>query len=238
MLNLQLCEIDPLFVEEMPLHSSIEEIVEGQGLAGVYENGKLVIKPSTATANELFVGFGLTRLEYPTKELVVEELQAVGTTLTLSYTPVGAATDMALYASDGELIAYAASGADGKFTVSGKTVTLHSDESDELMTAVYKRAITVEEAMRKYRHSVEMASQQAAAITRTVSVVRRGVIATDQIIAADNWGAFTAASQIVSTASGLLTLQSVDGGAVQGKPRLIPSAANPWLAIEFDATQI
>lgn len=236
MLNLEKSKIDPRNVKEFPLHSTIDELIEGQGLAGVWEDGQLVAKPSSATANEIFLGFALTRLSYPTKEVVVEILTPVATALTLSYTPVTPSTDMVLQRVDtGEYIGYAGSGADGKFTISGAAVTLHADESGVQMRAIYKRAITVEEAERKYFKSGDLATREAASVTRSVGVVRRGLIFTDQFIAADSWNGYNAASQIISTASGLLTLASVNGGKVNGKPLAVPTPDSPWLGVEFDA---
>lgn len=236
MLNIEKSKIDPRNVKEFKLHSTIDELVEGQGMAGVWENGEIVAKPSSATQYELFLGFALTRLSYPTKEVVVEILAAVATTLTLSYTPVTPSTDMRVETLGGTAIAYAGSGpGDGQFTISGNVVTLHADESGATLKVTYKRALTIEEAERKYFKSGDLATREAGSVTRSVGIIQRGVVFTDQFIAADAWGAYNNNAQIISTASGLLTLASVNGGKVNGKPVAAPGVDSPWLGVQFDA---
>jgi len=237
MLNIEKSKIDPRNVKEFKLHSTIDELVEGQGLAGVWENGELVAKPSSATQYELFLGFALTRLSYPTKEVVVEIKTAVGTTLTLDYSPVTPSTDMRLERVDtGAQITYHASSAgDGAFIITNNVITLHADESGVALKATYKRALTIEEAERKYYKSGDLATREAGSVTRSVGIIQRGVVFTDQFVAADNWGGYNNNAQIISTASGLLTLASVNGGKVAGKPVAAPGVDSPWLGVQFDA---
>jgi len=237
MLNLQKTSVHLKDIQSFPIYSTIDEIIEGQGLAFVMENNVQTIKPSSATANEFFAGVAMTSLKWPTKILVIETLVAVATTLTLTYTPVTPSTDMRLYnVTESQALTYGSASNDNEYAVSGAVATLHSGDSGDTILAIYKRAVSVSEAELLFGRGPEVALRETASVTRQVDVIRKGRVATDQIIAADNWGATTAATVIKSTASGLLTTQSVNGGTVDGMVMEAPTAESPWLVVEYDAT--
>lgn len=220
---------------ELPLYSGSADIVQGAGLTYEYEDGEYkAMLGDGGSNNDVFCGIALTSHVLPTTEVVVETVQLSGTTGTTTFTPLTPTTAMFVALEAGTALTYNASPNASQFAITGSTITVHSDNSDDLLTVRYKRSLTAAEAERKFGDGTYLGAVQPSLITDSVTALMGGEFYTDQFAAADNWAAFTGASTLKVTASGLFTMASgATGATVRGHPTKIPTAENTMLGLRI-----
>lgn len=159
---------------------------EGVALTVVNDAGVAKVQPSTGSgSSEVFAGVSINYVTPPAILPYAGTLAAVGTTLTLPFTPVSGQVNLYDTTSSTQLAIGSASNA-GEFSVSGNTVTLNAAQSGHTMRVVLAYTPTVQQAMNAYGEGFP-GMQSSIQLQGTIGCVTRGTIATTFFDAAATW---------------------------------------------------
>jgi len=198
---------------------------EGTPLVFGLENGLRVVTPSAGAGTEKFAGFASSQTSaapvLPTDAVRVIDLVANASgVVTLPKAPISGQVSV-VNANTGAPIAVD--------SVTGVSVDLTVAAASVPVRVTFRHLLTVGEAVSRVGHT-QPGGYAGTALGQT-GVDQQGVVYTDRISAAVNWGEATA---VKLAAGGLLTDQSGSGVAIDATVVAIPSADYPFLGLQFN----
>jgi len=232
--------------EERRLAAGTTGVLEGQALVTAYENGELVVKPSSGTANEVFYGVAissvstiksLTKVEVLTTPAVDDDDNPIGggtrKQVTLSNTPSGTLKVYEGSNMSGTEQVYAnATPAANKYNRNvgtnedGKTVTLFKDGTT--YTFVYRYVPTTLEVL-NLQGDAEPGTH-VSDVTETIGVITAGEVYTGEWVTTVAW---SGTSDIHTASSGRFSTASVTGQSSIGIVTKVPDSETGLLGFRF-----
>lgn len=214
--------------QSLPKAANATFAADGQALIGDVVAGVFGVSPSTGAGTDKFVGFlnGQTSAVpfVQTTAVMVEEvtLSAAGQT-TLRKTP-SSGTLSAYNITDGAAIA------GGDITLSGTSFTGAAAHFNDTVRITYTYALSVAEMRAKWG-DVQPGGYVGDTVGM-VSVMKKGVIYTDQIDTAVQW---ENATSVKLAAGGKVTDQTGSGVAIPVQVIAIPTGNLPFLGLSVNA---
>lgn len=214
---------------ERRLASGTTGVREGQALVADYENGELVVKPSNATNNEVFVGVAVSAITQIKSRTKVEVL-TTGTNkkVTLAETP----TASTLRIQEGtthigtSVSSVAGVDAAAKYNIDGKEVSLHKQNT--AYTFYYRYTPTVLQVL-NLQGDVDPGTA-VSDVTETIGVITSGVVFTDEWITTVAW---TGSSKLYTGAGGRFTTTATTGQSGLGIITKVPDTETGLLGFMF-----
>lgn len=198
---------------------------EGRALAIVNDAGVAKVNLSTGTS-DVFAGIAQNHTMSPTSLPYVADITAVGTTLTLPFTPISGQIYL-VNKTEGQVLTAGSASNDNEYSVSGTTVTLHSGESGDVITVQLRYAPTVDQILAFYGEGMPGA-QADTTFQNRVGVITKGRVATTCF----NVGAYTAGALLRIGASGMI----VPSGGTQIANAVvaeIPTTSNHYIVVDL-----
>lgn len=201
------------------LHSTVVSIEEGACAIWVMENGKATLKPTAGATGENFAGICLSQVQNATYGVMVEDVTIPSSspyTVTLAKTAVAPDTDSSGYLLNANgtlgsaLVWDATADASLDYSISGRTLTVHSADAGKKVRIIYRYALTVVEAQYLYGDAYGDAAQ---GMVNGVGLALEGIIYTDKFDASCDWAA---GGTVYTGANGTFTLKT-DGTSLAGK---------------------
>lgn len=215
----------------MSLASTVASIEEGSLVATYIESGKAVIAAADGTSGQVIAGVTRSQILNPTTAPKVEIVTVPSSspyTVTLAKTPIspGATTVSAVRTDTLAKLTYNATDADGRFSISGKTVTFNSAQAGVEVKITYRYTLTLIEAQMLYGMGIGDAAQSV--VNGSEVITHAQVLYTDKYDASSNWENPTA---LYSGAGGVFTMST--SGVLLPKCYVIeaPTAANGLLGV-------
>lgn len=226
MIDLNKCELIATRVAN--LLSTVTGVEEGTPMVHVLENGKSVVKPATGAANEKYAGCALGRPTTPTLAVYVDNLLVPASgayTVTLTKTMSGSDIKVVSVAAGGARTTLAAGSASnaGEYSISNGVITVNSSKASTTLEVTYKYAITLQEAIMKYRFDGFSPINNAANIG-TQGLIMTGRVYTSMFDITKDWHSITGAVP-VTLGAGVYTIGG-SGTTLDMFVEEVPSAAN------------
>lgn len=197
--------------------------ISAEGLAMVFanDNGVANVKPSTSGTSDSFAGFSSSHTMVPSSAIYIGDVTADDTTLTLPYTPISG--QLQLYDGAQALAVGNPGTTANQYSISGATVTLHSGQTDAVISVRLRYSLTVEQAVMLYGEGMP-GDLAAADIYDRVGAITKGVVYTDQY---DVTGVFVAGAAVKSGANGQVVPAAGTGTTIPNcYVAEVPTAAN------------
>lgn len=213
----------------------VELTVEGCALvAAVGANGELAVKPSTGAAGERFLGLNINQTQHPDflPHLESREAGLNSTTLVLSK---AVADSGSLYlvatATDGSKVVLGAgdpatTAATYSIAGDGKTITLHTAQKDQAISAAYRYTPTVLEV--NALQGEQSAGRTASALLGETTAIVEGEVATTEFDTSVAWAADV---KVKLGANGLLTVGGSGTELTNVFVKEVPSEGRPFLTV-------
>lgn len=212
--------------------STVTQIEEGVPLVYVMESGKQKVQPATGTSDGAFAGIAVGRHVRPTVGVMVEALvvPASGTyAVTLARTPRGAAADRGVFNAAGDALVSGTIDGVTKYTLSGKTLTVHSGLAGTTIKVQYTYDLTATEAMLIF--GGDLASGMDFGSLPYIGGVNTGVVYVSNYNPAINWAEVDSDTPI-TLGAGMFTT----GGSNTATDAVVesaPTSGDPFLGIRL-----
>lgn len=215
---------------EIPVTAGYSVAAEGVCLMQAFEAGEETVRPCTAEASKVFVGFSYAETMSPLTKSLVEQITAPAAspfTLTLKNTPITGQLSVldtndgtALTAGDPSTIATA-------YSISGNVITVNTARASHVFQITYRYSPSVADL--QFNDYLSINSFQATDFIGSIGVIVQGEVYTDLFDASVNWAA---APTVKMEAGGLVG--SGSGVAIpNAKVCHVPTIENPFLGIRF-----
>lgn len=199
------------------------------------ENGEAAVKPSTGAGGERFIGVNIDQTRDPdflpmlqafdanrnSTTLVLGEVVADNGSLLLVATAADGVTKVTLAAGDPATTA-------AKYSIAGdgKTITLHTAQKDQAISAAYRYAPTVVQAAAL--QGEQSAGRPASALLGVTTVLTEGEFATSEFDTAVAWDP---TSIVKLGANGLFTTAGTGTVLANAVVKQAPSTVYPFLKL-------
>lgn len=202
---------------------------EGVALVAVMEQGKMKVRPSTGVANEVFVGFSLSRNSQSlrlTEELEVKVPATAPYTVTLPHAPVDGQIAVAGLTPTADP---ADAPAAGEFANVDKVVTFNAAKAGQVVRVSLAFTPTFQESIAASGND-PIGGLPSTALG-VIGVIKEGDVYTDQYDVTAEWKADGAPQDVFLGANGLVTTKS--GGTKLGSVTIlnVPSVGSGFLGL-------
>jgi len=207
---------------------------EGMALMQALEAGEETVRPSAGTAPDIFVGFSWAHNIVPS---IVSRVDAItvpaspGPYTGQLKTNLVAANIMVLRVGDSTVLTEGDATNADEYSVNDTTgvITFNSADAEEAMIVTYRYSPSALELKFEYPEA-NVNINPAFEIIRSIGVIIRGEVFTDQYDAAIDWAS---ATSVKLGASGIVTTSGSGATITGARITHVPDAANPFLGIEF-----
>lgn len=202
---------------------------EGRALVLVNSNGTMKAQFSAGGSNsEIFAGISISHTITPTSLPLHGSAVAVTTTLTLPEIPISGQINL-YNVTDGVQLTLGNAANNNEFSVSGRTVTLHADESADTIRYAIRFAPTVTQAIQAYGEGM-IGALADREIQGRVGAITKGTVAVTAYLVDAVW---TPGAKAYLGANGYFTPTAGSNTQVNAIVVAAPSATAPYLVLEL-----